>query len=88
LYKDKEALRNVLLVWLSYWRDVLMKASGASAPITNLDYQEQIERLAERVGRQAAHRSAAAIEHGLERLERNVNPRLVAEVLMLDLPKI
>jgi len=88
LWKDKEALRRVLLVWLSYWRDVLMKASGASAPITNLDHQEDIERLAQSVGRQAAHRSAAAIERSLERLERNVNPRLVAEVLMLDLPKI
>jgi DNA polymerase-3 subunit delta' len=88
LYKDKDALRNVLLVWLSYWRDVLLKASGASVPVTNLDHQEEIESLAERVGRQAAHRSAAAIERSLERLERNVNPRLVAEVLMLDLPKI
>lgn len=88
LWKDKEALRRVLLVWLSYWRDVLLKASGAAAPITNLDHQQDIERLAQSVGRQAAHRSAAAIERSLERLERNVNARLVAETLMLDLPKV
>jgi DNA polymerase-3 subunit delta' len=88
LFKDKEALRNILLVWLSYWRDVLLKACGASAPITNLDHQDEIEDLAARVGWQAALRSAAAIERSLQRLERNVNPRLVAEVLMLDLPKV
>jgi DNA polymerase-3 subunit delta' len=88
LYKDKEALRNVLLVWLSYWRDVLLKATAASAPIANLDRQNEIESLAKQVGWQVAHRSAAAIERSLERLERNVNPRLVAEVLMLDLPRI
>jgi DNA polymerase-3 subunit delta' len=88
LSKDKEALRGVLLVWLSYWRDVLLKAAGAAAPISNLDRQEEIEQLAEQVGMQAAHRSAAAIERNLERLERNVNARLVAEVLMLDLPML
>ena len=88
LWKDKEALRGVMLVWLSYWRDVMLKASGASAPIANLDHQEEIEQLAQRVGQQVAHQSAAAIERSLERLERNVNPRLLAEVLMLDLPMI
>jgi DNA polymerase-3 subunit delta' len=88
LSKDKEALREVMLVWLSYWRDVLLKASGAAAPIINLDRQEEIEQLAGRLGQQAAHQSAAAIERSLGRLERNVNPRLLAEVLMLDLPVI
>jgi DNA polymerase-3 subunit delta' len=88
LGKDREALREVLLVWLSYWRDVLLKATGAAAPISNLDRQAEIEQLAGQVSRQSAHRSAAAIERNLERLERNVNARLVAEVLMLDLPRL
>jgi DNA polymerase III subunit delta' len=88
LWKDKEALRGVMLVWLSYWRDVIIKASGASTPVSNLDRQEEIDRLVEQVGMQTAHRSASAIQRNLERLERNVNPRLVAEVLMLDLPKL
>jgi DNA polymerase-3 subunit delta' len=88
LGKDKEALRGVLLVWLSYWRDVVLRATGTSTPISNLDYQEEIDHLAEQVGRQTAHRSATAIKRNLERLEHNVNARLVAEVLMLDLPKL
>ena len=88
LWKDKEALRGEMLVWLSYWRDVTVKASGASAPISNLDRQAEIEQLAERLGRHTAHRSVSAIQRNLERLERNVNPRLVAEVLLLDLPKL
>ncbi len=29
LAKDKENMRQTLLVWLSYWRDVLLRASGA-----------------------------------------------------------
>jgi DNA polymerase-3 subunit delta' len=88
LWKDKEALRGVMLVWLSFWRDVIIKASGASTPVSNLDRQEEIDQLAEQVGMQAAHQSAAAIQRNLERLEHNVNPRLIAEVLMLDLPKL
>jgi DNA polymerase III subunit delta' len=88
MWKDKEALRGLLLVWLSYWRDVIVKASGASTPVSNLDRQEEIDQLAKEVSIQTAHRSAAALQRNLERLERNVNPRLLAEVLMLDLPKL
>jgi DNA polymerase-3 subunit delta' len=88
LGKDKEALRSVMLAWLSFWRDVIIKASGASTPVSNLDRREEIDQLAEQVGMQAAHQSAAAIQRNIERLEHNVNPRLIAEVLMLDLPML
>jgi DNA polymerase-3 subunit delta' len=88
LAKDKETLRSLLLVWLSYWRDVLLKASGAAAPISNLDRREEVEQLARQLGRPVAHRCTAAIERSLERLERNVNPRLLAEALMLELPML
>jgi DNA polymerase III subunit delta' len=88
IWKDKEAMRSELLVWLSYWRDVIVRASGASAPVCNLDRLAEIDQLAEQVGMRTAHRSASAIQRNLERLERNVNLRLVAEVLMLDLPRL
>ncbi|MBN1147715.1 MAG: DNA polymerase III subunit delta' [Anaerolineales bacterium] len=86
LAKDKDALRDALSVWLSLWRDVLLAASGASTPLTNLDRAQEIERLATRLGLQAAHRTVNVVERTLDLLECNVNARLATEALMLDLP--
>jgi DNA polymerase-3 subunit delta' len=86
--RDKESLRAVLLVWLSYWRDVLLKASGAAAPLANADRVEEIENLAARCDLQTAYRTVAALERTYNLLERNANPRLAVEVLMLDYPRV
>ncbi len=32
---DKESFRNALLLWLSFWRDVLLRAGGAATPSAN-----------------------------------------------------
>lgn len=86
LAKDKETLRAVLPVWLSLWRDVLLAAAGAQAPLANLNRAEEVERIVQRFGLQPAHAMIAAIERTLDQVERNVNARLALEVLMLDLP--
>ncbi|MBN1453985.1 MAG: DNA polymerase III subunit delta' [Anaerolineales bacterium] len=88
LAKDKDIMRQTLLVWLSYWRDVLLRVSGAAASITNIDKVESITSLAERLTLEGARRVAHDQELALKRLERNVNPRLLAEVLLLDLPEV
>jgi DNA polymerase-3 subunit delta' len=85
--KDKESMRQTLLVWLSYWRDVLLRASGAKTPIANIDQNETIDLLAGRLALGSSKRVVADLELALKRLERNVNPRLLAEVLLLDLPE-
>jgi len=88
LAKDKDAMRQTLLVWLSYWRDVLLQTSGAATPIANIDQVERITFLAQALSLEQARRVTQEMESALERLERNVNARLLAEVLLLDLPKI
>jgi DNA polymerase-3 subunit delta' len=86
--KDKDTLRAVLIAWLSLWRDALLKSSGAAASISNLDCEAFVQRLARQIDLQGAHRAACAVEATLNRLDGNVNARLAAEVLMLDLPKV
>jgi DNA polymerase-3 subunit delta' len=86
--KDKESMRQTLLVWLSYWRDVLLRASGAKTPIANIDQGESIDLLAGRLALGNSKRVVSDLELALKRLERNVNPRLLAEVLLLDLPEV
>ena len=88
LARDKDAMRNVLLLWLSYWRDVLLCAGGASAPLTNIDRTKEVESMASHLPFSEVRRVVAGLENSLSQLESNVNPRLLAEVLLLDWPKI
>jgi len=85
--QDKDALRETLLVWLTYWRDVLLRAAGASTPLTHVDRAEEVDRLAEHVGLSRARGVVSALEQALQWLEVNVNARLLIEVLLLDWPR-
>ncbi len=88
LARDKDGLRGILLLWLSYWRDVLLRTGGASTPIENIDRAQEIESLAGRLQLSDARRVVSDLEKSLSRLEANVNARLLAEVLLLDWPKL
>ncbi len=88
LAKDKETMRQTLLVWLTYWRDVLLRASGAHTSIANIDQGETIASLANQLGVERARRVVYDLELALKRLDGNINPRLLAEVFLLDLPEM
>jgi DNA polymerase-3 subunit delta' len=87
LAKDKQALRQTLLTWLAYWRDVMIRSAQTGIPIANADRADEIEALAGQVGLSQSRRLVQSLEGALERLEQNVNPRLLLEVLLLDFPK-
>ncbi len=86
LSKDRNVLRDALQVWTSLWRDVMIQASGAAAPIANLDRTEEVGYLAERFGLDGARQTLAVLNRTLDLLGHNANARLASEVLMLDLP--
>lgn len=88
LAKDKDAMRQTILVWLSYWRDVLLRVAGAETPLINVDRNMEIEFLAGRLDLSSARKVVSDHESALEKMERNVNSRLLAEILLMDLPKI
>lgn len=88
LAKDKDAMRQTILVWLSYWRDVLLRVAGAETPLINIDRNMEIEFLAGRLDLSAARKVVSDHEGTLEKMDRNVNSRLLAEVLLMDLPKV
>jgi DNA polymerase-3 subunit delta' len=85
--KDKERFRNILILWLVYWRDVLIITTGSSSPLVNVDRSEEIGSLAEKMGLATARGMVERIEIAIEQLDKNVNPNLIGEVLLLDLPR-
>ena len=87
-YEARERFRDTLLLWLAFWRDVLLRAAKSDAPLANVDYTTEVESLAARLSLPQARQLVNAAEGAVDRLERNVNARLLAEVLLLDWPKI
>jgi DNA polymerase-3 subunit delta' len=85
--KNPQSLSEILKVWLSFWRDILLRASSSTSQITNIDYQEIINQLAHRYNLSQAFSMVVALEKVLEHIAHNINPRLALEVFMLDLPK-
>jgi len=87
LAKDKDIMRQTILIWLSYWRDVMLRTAQAETPLTNIDLNMEIEFLAGRLDLPTACRVVNSLESVLEKMDRNVNSRLLMEVLLMDLPK-
>ena len=88
LARDKESMRQAILIWLSYWRDVLLRTAQAETPLTNVDRNVEIEDLAQRLDLSMTRRVVTGLEDVLDKIKRNVNSRLLAEVLLLDLPRL
>jgi DNA polymerase-3 subunit delta' len=82
----KERFRETLLLWLSFWRDVLLRATGSDAPLANVDYTETIDVLAARLTLPEVRKLVSDAQGAIDKLERNVNARLLAEVTLLDWP--
>ena len=88
LSRDKDAMRQTILTWLSYWRDIMLRTAQSTAPLVNVDRNMEIEDIAHRMDLSSARLIVQELEGTLEKMERNINPRLLAEVLLLDLPKL
>jgi len=88
LSKDKDGMRQAVLIWLSYWRDVMLRTAQAGTPLVNVDRNMEIEDLASRMDLSSARLVVSGHENVLEKMDRNVNSRMLAEVLLLDLPRI
>jgi DNA polymerase-3 subunit delta' len=88
LSKDRDSMRQTILFWLSYWRDVMLRAARAETPLVNVDRNVEIEDIAGRMDVSTSQRAVRRLERALDQMDRNVNPRLLAEVLLMDLPQV
>ena len=86
LSKDKDSMRQTIVFWLSYWRDVMLRTAQAETPLVNVDRNVEIEDIAGRMDLPSARHVVSGLESTLEKMDRNVNSRMLAEVLLLDLP--
>jgi DNA polymerase-3 subunit delta' len=84
----RESLHVAIRVWISFWRDVLLINGGAGAPIIHADFQAALNQLAAEISATEIHAQLSRFEEALDQLDKNANSRLLAEILVMDLPQL
>lgn len=83
--QSRDATREALALWVSWWRDVLLVKGGCPTTITNVDYQDRLVAQAKASGLARVKDIISGIQMAQEQLDLNASPRLVLEVLMLTM---
>lgn len=86
LGKDKLALYPLLELWQSWWRDVVLLATGSPVPIANRDRRARLDQVARELTPEEAIHALEATRTARDQLALNLNLRLALEVLFLNYP--
>ena len=84
--QSRGLVRELLDLWLDWWRDLLLVKLGSSGAITNIDFEAMLVDLARGYNLAQIRAFINSIQAAGEQLRQNANPRLVLEVLMLSIP--
>ncbi len=80
--------RATLLLWLSWWRDILYLQARCRDEIVNIDHAAALAAIAQACPAHQARATATRIHKTLAYLEANANARLALESLSLHLPRL
>lgn len=86
--RNRGSVQERLDLWLDWWRDLLLMKVGSNDNVTNIDRKELISDMSEKYSLTRIRSFIESILGAGEQLRRNANPRLVLEVLMLDIPEM
>jgi DNA polymerase-3 subunit delta' len=84
--KDSGEIRETLNEWMLFWRDVCQ--AERSNVIRNIDHYSYIQALSESVSPAAIREVMNELSESAKNLQRNVNPRLALDTLLLSLPTL
>ncbi len=83
---DRDAAKDLLALWLRWWRDLLLIKEGAEEFLHNSDHAESLKIQASGLSTAEIVQFINRLMQTLSNLDSNVSPRLAMEVLMLNLP--
>jgi len=79
---------GTLTLWSTWWRDLLLRQSGAGNALSNVDREHELAEAAEAWATETTHAALTALQETVAALERNANPRLAWEAFLLTLPRL
>tara|TARA_B100001245_G_scaffold199624_1_gene159236 strand:- start:188 stop:709 length:522 start_codon:yes stop_codon:yes gene_type:complete len=83
---DRDAAKDLLALWLRWWRDLLLIKEGAEEFLHNSDHADSLRSQASGLSTTEIVQFINRLMQTLSNLDSNVSPRLAMEVLMLNLP--
>jgi len=83
--RSRETVQEILDLWLDWWRDLILVKVGCVDDITNVDFEAVLAGMAGSCSLNQIRVFIDAILAAKEQLRQNANPRLVLEVLMLNI---
>ena len=85
-FRERDAAKEQLYLWLRWWRDLLLVKEGASQYTADSDYLVQQQELAESLTTSQIVGFLQAMDRTLDALDANANARIALDVMMLKLP--
>jgi DNA polymerase-3 subunit delta' len=85
-WRDRDGVLAEMGRWSEWWRDVAVAKHGMAEQVVNVDRLEQISGLAAKFDDDAIAAGIGAVESARKALLANAIPRLVLEVMALDMP--
>lgn len=85
--RDDQGLFNMLELWVTWWRDVLLTQHGCSDAISNLDQQQEVQQYAGTLQAVDVERHLDTLQRVERYLHHTVNTRLAMDTLLLDVPR-
>jgi DNA polymerase-3 subunit delta' len=86
--RQESELRPIFQAWLSFWSDMLTIKTGANNPLINIDQEGKLRSFAEKTSLAMIKNCLKQQQQSFQKLDQNVNYRLLTEVLLLDWPKL
>lgn len=85
--KEKSAVRYILELWQTVWRDLLLMKEESPIKPCNVDRGVELEQIALRISREDAYRALMATRHVITRiLPTNASVKLATEIMFLQYP--
>ena len=85
--RDRSAVMDILNLWCGWWRDLLLAKGGDLEFATNADREDALSRQAAKYRLSQIKGFIDSLLEATRAMDQNSNPRLVLEVLMLNIPK-
>lgn len=84
--RQREKVEEALDLWLAWWHDLLLMKNGVLDFISNVNQEGLLRERAQMYRLEEIRKMITSLREARKQLEWNANPRLVLEVLMLELP--
>ena len=84
--QDRSAVQEILDLWQDWWRDLMLVKIDCQGYVTNTDQLNMLHNMAGHYTLEQVRGCVGSIRAAAVQLKQNANPRLVLEVLMLDVP--